>query len=225
MTLVVTGRSVLGVLNVETGTSTVEALQSKLGADQVALLRVIRSLKAARLISVDEVNGSPHSLSLTEAGRKWCDTEFRSGAKSEVPAAEQRSAAPASAVRTGTPRLSEPPARSIDLRVKPTARHTDRMRGVDVVRVSRRQRPTSPPPKLESPPPPRESPPLLRESPPPAEAPAPRPVVPEIAPTPAAAEKTQRGSQHPASKHADEAVRYTVDQDGFVTHINGRKIF
>ncbi len=238
MTLVVTGRTVLGVLNAEDGKTTVDALQAKLGAEQVALVRVIRSLSAARLIATEDVGGNPHTVTLTDAGRKWCAGEFSGAAKPGQQAAPaQPTPSEAKMLEIKTPRLSEPPARSMDLRSKPQPRHGDRMRGVDVVRVSRRQRTLNPPAKPEAersaeatvlaPPVVSVAPPLPIPIPKPAAMPAPLPVPAAKPPVPAERQLPEASERPVPLKDSEESVpvRYTVDQDGFVTHINGRKIF
>lgn len=281
MTLVVTGRSVLGALYANGGEATLDALPAQLGADEGTILRMIQSLSAARLISAP--GPTPQRITLTEAGRKWCASELTPAAeRQEKPApAAQPVQAPAR-----LPLMSE--GRSTEIRPRPQERHYDRMRGVDVVRV----KPRNPPKQLrmeiaavvaeeslqrhqEAPTPPQNVPAQnapARKAPPPAPVaeakpaaapvveakpvaapvvkakpvapppepmvapteaappPAPEPVVEPVAARPAAEPEAPVGKPRQKRRtksepKAEEGPKFAVDSSGFVTHINGKKIF
>lgn len=202
MTLALTGRSVLKFLHAHGGETSLATLASTLSADPAGIERLILSLLAANL-----VYRTTDLLGLSEAGKAWCEEEFKPNADGLPTLAgitpEESMEAP---VR------SEWPSGGQSL----MPRKTNRMQGVQVVRVARRREQVvscSPPPAIAS-----ESSPASgqdSEWTPPAAVvgetadPVPVPVVP------------------PSESRPTESVapRIVVDKAGFVTHIKGRRIY
>jgi DNA-binding MarR family transcriptional regulator len=222
MTVVVTGRSVLSVLYAEDGETTLDALPTKLGAEESAVLRVIQSLAAARLVSEETTDGVRRRIVLTDAGRRWCNAELAH----KVEVTPERTAALPLSVRPSPAGPDLRAAADSDLRLKAPLRHGDRMRGVHVVRVKTRQRlnplDASMDASLEEADRPAEKE-EAASRPPATSAPSFAPVpMDEAPPIGKMAEKAPgRAESNGAPK---PGARYTVDRDGFVTHIDGKRI-
>lgn len=200
MTLGLTGRSILKSLHEHGGTTTLTKLASSLNADAVAVERLLKSLLAAKLVC-----RTSDDVSLSASGRGWCAAEFKPKGDGMEAVASAPSSSPDEPGK-------QPPAISMT-RNSPRAapRKPDRMHGVQVVRVAGRteQRASAPPAPVVSKPAvvePRES----------------EPTPPLVTAGESAAPATPRADQR-SNKSSSKGV--VVDRHGFVTHINGQKIY
>lgn len=202
MAVALTGRSILKSLHEYGGTTTFTRLTSLLNADPAAVERLLQSLLVAKL-----VYRTSDELSLSATGRSWCAAEF----KPDGPRAEAAALTPAfSADKPG--KANQLPAISTSKsRPTPAPRKSDRMLGVQVVRVARRieQHACAAPVSVVG----KSSPIEPRE---------PEPTPPLVAVGEIAAPTTPSEDQR-RTKSAPK--RIVVDKSGFVTHINGRKIY
>jgi hypothetical protein len=202
MAVALTGRSILKSLHEHGGTTTFTRLTSLLNADPTAVERLLQSLLAAKL-----VYRTSDELSLSATGRSWCAAEFKpDGPRTEAAALTPAFSADKPGEGNQLPAISMPKSRPT-----PPPRKSDRMLGVQVVRVARRiehhacAAPVSVVGKA-SPIEPRE----------------PEPTPPVVAVGEIAAPTTPSEDQR-RTKSASK--RIVVDKSGFVTHINGRKIY
>ncbi|HXP98371.1 MAG TPA: hypothetical protein VN809_16780 [Telmatospirillum sp.] len=201
MTPVLTGRLILESLYTNAEQTTLAALASTLTADPAAVERLIQSLSAAKLVS-----RTNDCLTLSDAGRSWCAAELK-------PKADGAKAlrAPADQTPADGGERSESPSRSLKVGTLSTGK-TNRTQGVDVVHLKRRkaQLPGSVAIQKTSPEPDQSSKPSQR---------------PRLKSAPAV-ETPLGGDAQDATLHSDKSDRpVAVNHDGFVTHINGRKIF
>ncbi len=198
MAPVLTGRSVLKFLHLRGGETTLAALASTFDVDAAAIERQVRSLLAARLVC----HTTDH-LTLSEAGKSWCMEAF----KPDVGSTMTKSADVPSASGEDWQRLE---ARVSSEKPQMT-RNTNRMHGVQVVHVTRRREASA------------SAAPTARQDPEPEPEPEPEPAKVVVSET---AEKAPpavpESSSHPA---ASIPPRVVVDRDGFVTQINGRRIY
>ena len=233
-----TGRSILKFLYMNDGQSPQEGLTAALSADAQVVDRLVQSLSAARLL--ERRNGC---LVLSEAGRRWCGSELKTAPVMPPPSASAPPSVPAPqparpASSPPPPKVSLPP-RAAGAAAAVTSR--------PVLTVSRATTPVAAP--LPVPPPvppvvsratPQEAAPVAVPPPvPPPVAPVPpRAAAPVAAPSPVAPVPPRAAAPvaEPSPVLSDEAKavppaatprkrKVAVDDDGFVTHINGKKIF
>ncbi|MDR3439789.1 hypothetical protein [Telmatospirillum sp.] len=230
MTSVLTGRLILESLYTNGEQTTVAALATALNVEPAALEKLLQSLSAAKLvIRTDD------SLALTDGGRSWCASKIKQSPSGE--AAPLDSARPALAIDQGRP---DPIPMSLSRATMPTVLKSSRIQGVDVVHLKRRKVRSA---VLDKPAEPTassvfSSAPVASSAAPVAPAPvAPAPVVAAAAATPAPTTQTRRKrepakeAKAPASETVTlqpgkaESPRVVVNSDGFVTHINGTRIY
>jgi hypothetical protein len=203
MAPLLTGRSVLKFLHIHGGESTIATVASTFDVDSTAIERLVRSLLAARL-----VGRSADHLTLSEAGKSWCREEF----KPAIDTIAEPVVAAASSSAGGRHTLEA----HLSSEKSPMPRNANRMHGVQVLHVTRRRESmasAAPATPLSS----RNLPPARQD--PEAE---PAAVVVREKAEKATAPVVPRTESHP-----DTALppRVVVDRDGFVTQINGRRIF
>lgn len=205
MTAGLTGRSVLKYLHMHGGETQLATLASTLGADPAGIERLILSLSAAKLVC-----RTTDLLALSEAGRVWCSEEFKSNA----------GGSPTPAVITPPASMDAPMSMDAPIRSGRSAsgqslisHKTNRMQGVQVVRMTRRREQLAKPTAIAS-----ESAPARDQE---SEGISPIAVAGETA-DPVSEPAAPRPEPCDTESTASGVV---VDKAGFVTHIKGRKIF
>ncbi len=211
MAPVLTGRLILESLYSNGEQTTLAALATTLVADPAAVERLILSLSAAKLI-----RRTDDQLALTDAGRTWCASEFRVGRSTAAPPAEEAPTASTEAFERSAPM-------SLSRNMPLMAGKTNRMQGVQVVQVVHRKRRKDPlagsmmpVESVAEPSPAIEPKPELEPEPEPKAA---LPGEPATDAPPAVPLTPEGLSEKPVRR------KVAVDREGFVTHINGRKIF
>ncbi len=197
MTLALTGRSILKSLQEHGGTTTFTKLTSSLNADAEAVERLLLSLLAAKLVC-----RTSDDLSLSASGRSWCAAEFKPRDRGNEASAPSFSADKPD---------KQPPAISMTRSSpKPAPRKSDRMHGVQVVRAAGRIGQ------------------LTCAAPVPVVSKSPSVEPREREPTSPAVTAGETAATTPSEdqrRNESPSKQVVVDRRGFVTHINGRKIY
>ena len=203
MATILTGRSVLKFLHLHGGESTVATVASTLDVDSAAIERLVRSLLAARL-----VDRTADHLTLSDAGKNWCTEEF----KQTVDTIAKPVVVAASASGGGRNIFEA----HVSSEKSPMPRNANRMHGVQVLHVTRRREPMAS---------------ATPAAPVSSKSLAPVRQDPEAEPAKVVVHEMAEKECAPIVLHSESPPvtatppRVVVDRDGFVTQINGRRIF